>query len=259
MIFWLNVYKANEPAENQMIAFAFIEYSTAAEAASATEGVFMLFGSRLRVQQKENLYLNPNRFGHAFTHTRPMANRINPGDEAISMIFQRGVSVGMAKATNFQGAGVAQSSIPPPAVQYPLNSQFFGRQNPPIAQGTYAPYPFYPSPPPNLSAGAMTFAPSMPDYQTEIPTAIRMADGSYLNPPVHDFHYPPTAAQYLHQAHISSRTPTYQWPVANSAPDPNDLAFMNSDKMRWVFLTFPVTCSRANRRSTHKNGRVAKY
>lgn len=210
-----------------MIAFAFIEYSTAEEAASATEGVFMLFGSRLRVQQKANLYLNPSRYGHALTHTRPMANRFNPDNEALSMIFQRGVSVGMAKATNFPGASVAQSAIPPPAVQYPLNSQFFGRQNPPpIAQGTYAQYPFYPSPPPppppppNLPAGPMTFGPSMPA-------------GSYLNPPVHDFHYPPTAAQYLHQAHISSRTPpTYTWPVANSAPDPNDLAFMNSDKLR---------------------------
>lgn len=218
-----------------MIAFAFIEYSTAEEAASATEGVFMLFGSRLRVQQKENLYLNPSRFGHAFTHTRPMANRFNPDNEAISMIFQRGVSVGLAKATNtnFPGAGVAQSGIPPPAVQYPPNSQFFGRQNNPIAQGTYAQYPFYPSPPPNLPAGPMTFGPSMPDYPPEIPTGIRMPAGSYLNnPPVHDFHYPPTAAQYLHQAHISSRSPTYQWPAANSAPDPNDLAFMNCDKLR---------------------------
>lgn len=232
MRFWWNVYRANEPAENQIIAFAFIEYSTAEEAAIATQGVFMLLGSRLRVQQKENLYLNTNRFGHAFTHTRPMANRFNPNDEAISMVFQRGVSVGMAKATNFQGAGVAQSGIPPHAIQYPLNSQFFGRQNPPLSQGTYAQYPFYPSPPPNLPAGAMTFGPSMPDYQTEIPTGIRMPDGSYLNPPMHDFHYPPTAAQYLHQAHISSRNPTYQWPVANSAPDPNDLAFINSDKLR---------------------------
>ena len=145
--FWWNVYRANESAENQIIAFAFIEYSTAEEAASATQGVFMLLGSRLRVQQKENLYLNTNRFGHAFTHTRPMANRFNPNDEAISMVFQRGVSVGMAKATNFQGAGVAQSGIPPPAIQYPLNSQFFGRQNPPLSQGAYAQYPFYPSPP----------------------------------------------------------------------------------------------------------------
>lgn len=231
MRFWWNIYRVNKSAENQMIAFAFIEYSTPDEAACATQGVFMLLGSRLRIQQKENFYLNSSRFGHAPMQTRPVANRFTPDDEAIAMIFQRGVSVGMAKATNFQGAAVAQSGIPPPAIQYPLNSQFFGRQNSPVAQGTYAQYPFYP--PPNLPAGAaMTFGPSMPDYQTEIPTGLRMADGSYLNPPIHDFHYPPTAAQYLQHAHIPSRTPTYQWPVANSAPDPSDLAFMNSDKLR---------------------------
>lgn len=212
-----------------MIAFAFIEYSTPEEAAGATQGVFMLLGSRLRVQKKENFYLNSSRFGHASTQTRPVVNRFNSDDEAMAMIFQRGVSVGIAKATTFQGPGVAQSSIPPPAVQYPLNGQFF-RPSQPIAQGTYSQYPFYPSP--NLSAGAMTFGPSIPDFQTEIPTGIRMADGSYLNPPIHDFHYPSPAAQYMQHAQIPSRPATYQWPVNNSTPDQNDLAFMNSDRLR---------------------------
>lgn len=214
-----------------MIAFAFIEYSTPEEAARATQGVFMLLGSRLRVQQKENFYLNSSRFGHASAPTRPVPNRfITPDDEAMAMIFQRGVSVGMAKATKFQGASVTQSGIPPPTIQYPVNSQFFGRQNPSIAQGTYSQYPFYPAA--NLSAGAMTFGPSMLDFQTEIPTGIRMADGSYLNQPIHDFQYSAPTAQYLQHPHIPTRAPTYQWPITNSTPDPNDLALMNSDKLR---------------------------
>lgn len=209
-----------------MIAFAFIEYSTPEEATNAIQGVFMLLGSRLRVQQKENFYLNSSRLGHISTQARPVAPRFTPDDEAMALIFQRGVSVGMAKATVFQGAGVAQSGIPPPAVQYPLNSQYFGRQNLQIAQGTYAHYPFYQSQ--NLPAGAMT----MPEFQTEIPTGIRMADGSYLNPPIHEFHYPSPTAQYMQHPHIPTRPPPYQWPVTNSTPDPNDLAFMNSDQLR---------------------------
>lgn len=229
MRFLGNVYRANKSTENQMIAFAFIEYLTPEEAARATRGVFMLLGSRLRVQQKENFYLNTCRFDHTPTQARPAANRSAPDDEAMAMIFQRGVSVGMAKATTFQGTGVAQSAIPPPAIQYPVNSHYF-RQTPPIVQGTYPQYPFYPSS--NISAGALTFGPSMPDFQMEIPTGIRMADGSYLNPPIHDFHYPTPAAQYMQHAPIPPRQPTYQWPITNSTPDPNDLAFMKSDNLR---------------------------
>lgn len=189
----------------------------------------MLLGLRLRVQQKENFYLSSNRFGHIPTQTRPGANRfIASDDEAMAMIFQRGVSVGMAKATSFQGGSVAQSSIPQPTIQYPVSSQFFGRQNPPMAQGTYPQFPFYSSA--NIPAGAMTFSPSMLDFQTEIPTGIRMVDG-YLNPPIQDFHYPSPTAQYMQHPHISTRPPAYQWPITNSTPDPNDLAFMNKDKL----------------------------
>lgn len=160
-----------------MVAFAFIQYSTTEEAACATQGVFMLLGSRLRVQQKENFNVNLNRSGPASRLARPMANQFTPADRAIEMT-----------ATNLQGAGVVSCSISPTAIH---NSQFFIRHIPPVAPGTYDQYPFYP--PPNL---------------------------------------PATAWEYLQHAHILSHTSTYQWPVANSPPDPNDLAFMNSDKLR---------------------------
>lgn len=87
----------------------------------------MLYGSRLRVRREEDFGVD-SRSDHASTLARPVANRFTPDNEAMETVFRRGVSVGTAKATNLQGVGVVQNSLPPTAIQYTLKSQLFGSE-----------------------------------------------------------------------------------------------------------------------------------
>lgn len=106
---------------NGVNIFAFIEYTSYEEATFATSRVVTLQGSRLRVERKESVDVLNRRDMSMVSGGSPRSLYIADNQEALAMLFQRGVSVGMANA-----AAQAHAS---PAAGY--------------GSGTYSYYPQY--------------------------------------------------------------------------------------------------------------------
>ena len=81
-----------------MNTFAFIEYTSYEEAAFATSQVVTLQGSRLRVEHKESVDVYNRRDTSIVSGGSPRNHYISDNQEALTMLFQRGVSIGMANA-----------------------------------------------------------------------------------------------------------------------------------------------------------------
>ena len=106
----------------------------------------------------------------------------------MAVLFQRGVSIGMASAA----ASQAQASPPPVFAPYAYYQ--------PYNQMPYGPY---------VTAN--------PQIDNEASTGLQAHGNNYMPLPMGQFQYPQAPA-YVQYQPVSQR-PVYQWPPANSADD----------------------------------------
>ena len=168
-----------------MNAFAFIEFYTQDEAAFVVQAVWHLAGVRLRVERKEWVDPATRRFSPTKAGGSPPDRFYTDPQEAMAVLFQRGVSIGMANAA----ASQAQASPPP----------------------VYAPYAYY------QPYNQMMYG-SYPQMDTEASTGLQAHGNGYIPMPMGQFQYPQASAYAAQYPPVSNR-PVYQWPPANSADD----------------------------------------
>lgn len=185
--------------------FAFIEYSSYDEASSASSKCITLQGSRLRVEPKESVDQTHRRNVTTMSGGSPRARYIADNQEALAMLFQRGVSVGMANAA-------AQAQVLP-ASSYGAGAYPY---YPHYSQSQYGPYV---SPtttmdgesPSNVQVNGSLYMPSVLGQiaQMQYPTA------------------PPQYVQYPQYQPGPTPRSSYQWPPPasttnneNSTPTP---------------------------------------
>lgn len=152
------------------------------------QGNFSLAGVHLRVERKEWVDPATRRFSPMQAGGSPRDRLYADSQEAMAILFQRGVSIGMANAA----ASQAQASPPP----------------------MYPPYAYY-QPYSQMQYGSYVGA--NPQMENEAATGLQAHGNTYMHMPMGQFQYPqsPTYVQY---APVSQR-PVYQWPPINSADD----------------------------------------
>ena len=170
-----------------MNAFAFIEFYTQEEAAFVVQAVWHLGGVRLRVERKEWVDPATRRFSPIKAGGSPPDRFYTDPQEAMAVLFQRGVSIGMANAA----ASQAQTSPPP----------------------VYSPYAYY------QPYNQMMYG-SYPQMDTEASPGLQAQGNPYMPMPMPmgQFQYP-QASTYTAQYPPASNRPVYQWPPANSTAD----------------------------------------
>lgn len=175
---------------NGVNIFAFVEYTSYDEATFAISQGVTLHGSRLRVEHKESVD-NYNRRDLSFVSGGSPRNRyLADNQEALAMLFQRGVSIGMANA-----AAQVQAL---PASGY--------------GSGAYSYYPHY-----NQSQYGPYVSPSA-TIDSESPSNLQVHGNLYV-PPVMgqmtQMQYPAAPPQYVQYPQYPQPLPArsnYQWP-----------------------------------------------
>lgn len=185
---------------NGVNAFAFIEFFTQEEAAQIpTKGTFVIAGARLRIERKESV--DPFTRRDSFrSGGSPNPRLFAESQEAMAMLFQRGVSIGMANAA----ASQAQAMPPPVYAPYSYYQ--------PYSQPQYGPY----------------VAPNAPN-ENETSTGLQVHGNTYMPQAMGgQFQYPQGPPQYVHYQQCQQRSDYYQWPPGNPnseiATTPADLA-----------------------------------
>lgn len=167
-----------------MNIFAFVEYSSFEEASYATSKCITMQGSRLRIEHKESVDQSNRRNITMMSGGSPQARYIADNQEALAMLFQRGVSIGMANAA-------AQASVMTPA-NYGSN--------------TYSYYPHY-----NPSQYGAYMSPTA-TMDPESPGNAQVNGNLYM---ASQMQYPTVPPQYVpypqYQAVPTPRS-SYQWP-----------------------------------------------
>lgn len=181
---------------NGISSFAFIEFFSQEEAAHAARGVYMLSGARLRVERKEIIDTSPRRDMSLFAGSP--RNRFFPDNEAMALMFQRGVSIGMANAAASQAPVMHPPTMHPPAMHPPV----------------YGQYPYYQ--PLNSQSAYGPFAGQAIGVDNE-PSANLVQGGPYVPPTLGQYQYPQAVSSYTQYSHIPARQSTYQWPPNSSA------------------------------------------
>ena len=97
----------------------------------------MLSGVRLRVERKEIVDTSPGR-DMSFAGGSPR-NRFFADNEAMALMFQRGLSIGMANAAASQAPVMHPPAMHPPAMHPPVYSQYPYYQ-PLSSQSAYGPF-----------------------------------------------------------------------------------------------------------------------
>ena len=180
---------------NGVNIFAFVEYTSYEEAAFAISQVITFQGSRLRVEHKESVDVHNRRDMSIVSGGSPRNRFIADNQEALAILFQRGVSVGMANA-----AAQAQSL---PASAY--------------ASGAYSYYPHY-----NQSQYGPYMSPTT-TIESESPANMFVHGNQYMPPMmghVGQMQYPTAPPQYVPYSQYQQPTPpqasvarsNYQWP-----------------------------------------------
>ncbi|KAL9600611.1 MAG: hypothetical protein Q9219_003044 [cf. Caloplaca sp. 3 TL-2023] len=178
--------------------FAFIEFHSTAEAEYALSVKFELGGHHLRVERKESAEALVRRDA-IFSGGSPR-NRFPTGSQnTMAMMFQHGVSVGMANASASQSP-TAAASLFTPYSSYPLSG--------------VSPYVTFPSsgrlienePSQGLHAHAQAFVPQSMQH------GMNSGLGQYQVPTITAAH----TAHYLPNSNWAQRTTNYQWPPADS-------------------------------------------
>ncbi len=152
---------------------------------------FALGGVRLRVERKEWVDTATRRFSPVKSGASPREHLYTDSQEAMAVLFQRGVTIGMANAA---AASQAQVSPSPLFTQYPYY--------PPYSQMPYGSY-----------IGAN------PQMDIEASSGLSAHGNTYMSMPMGQFQYPQAPA-YVQYQPVSQR-PVYQWPPANSTDNTN--------------------------------------
>ena len=166
--------------------FAFIEFFSQDEAIRAAGGVYVLSGVYLRVERKETIEPHPRRGLSIMTGGSPQ-NRYLADNEAMALMFQRGLSIGMANA-----ASSPVQPVPPPA---------------------FAPYPYYQ--PVNSPSAYNPYADPALAMTNEAPATLQVPGNTYLPQAMgNPLQYPQAVSPYT-VGQFPARQNTYQWPPAN--------------------------------------------
>lgn len=174
-----------------MNGFAFIEFFSQEEAARAARGNYKISDTRLRVEPKETIEPSPRRNLSILTGGSPR-NRYLADNEAMALMFQRGLSIGLANAT----ASPAPSMVPP----------------------SYAPYPYYQAVNPPTTFNAY-IGPTV-GIENEVSSNIPLQGNAYIPQPLNHYQYSQEIFPYgLGQ--FPARQNTYQWPPSNEGADSN--------------------------------------
>ncbi|KAL8734416.1 MAG: hypothetical protein Q9181_003219 [Wetmoreana brouardii] len=186
----------NGPGVN---TFAFIQFCSIEEADRAACYLYQLQGHRLRVERKESVESLARRdamFSGGSPRNRPSAN----SQKTMELMFQRGVSVGMANAT------ASQSPTAAPSI-YPAYNTLQHYSVPHFAPAASPSRVIEHEPSQGLQAHAPAFVPQSLQHgmapmlgQYELPTIMQAQTAQYT----------PTNAW-------TQRTTNYQWPPAASA------------------------------------------
>ncbi len=151
----------------------------------------MMYGIRLRVQKKGNF--NPN---FPRSHTPSISNiglsDTQTNDNAMALIFQRGISFGIAQAAN-------SSRIP-----NQIHRSVFGNNSPVISSnpGTFTTYP-----PALIANPGPQWMPYSHDISHPRLSHIGFMDGSLINNQAPEIQYSKS---------LNFRNATYEWPLRTS-------------------------------------------
>ena len=174
-----------------MNGFAFIEFFSQEEAARAARGNYKILDTRLRVEPKETIEPSPRRNLSILNGGSPR-NRYLADNEAMALMFQRGLSIGFANATASPAPSMAPASFTP--------YHYYQAMNP---QTTFNPYIGQPV-----------------GIENEFPSNIPLQSNAYMPQPLNQYQYTEEVFPYgLGQ--FPARQNTYQWPPSNATADGN--------------------------------------
>ena len=174
-----------------MNIFAFVEYHDHDEVAFATQQVVTMQGVRLRVEQKESIDQYNRRDMAMVSGGSPRDRYFAESQDALAMLFQRGVSVGMANAAASQAQAL-------PAPNY--------------GAGAYPYYPTY-----NQSQYGQYFNPAAIPFESESPSGAHMHGNLYMPNGMAQMQFPTAPPQYIQYPQYPQPAPrptNYQWPPA---------------------------------------------
>ncbi|KAI4248439.1 MAG: hypothetical protein L6R40_000999 [Gallowayella cf. fulva] len=178
--------------------FAFLQFHSAEEAEIAARLFYQLDGHRLRVERKESAESLAHR-DTGLSGGSPRNSRFDSNtQDTMAMLFQHGVSVGMANANASQSPTAAASMYSPWSTY-----QHFGLPH----VTTMAPGGrFMENDSQGLQAHASAFVP--PTLQQGLSPTL----GHYQVPTI----TPAQTAHYMPYGHMAQRTTSYQWPPVTS-------------------------------------------
>ncbi|KAL8845345.1 MAG: hypothetical protein Q9176_000516 [Flavoplaca citrina] len=187
-----------KPSVNARVnTFAFLQFHTVEEAEIAARLFYQIDGHRLRVERKVSAESLAQR-EHMFSGGSPRDRVSSNAHDTMAMLFQHGVSVGMANA----GATQSPTSAPPlytPWSGYqhfglsPMVTMSAGSRLDNDTQGVPAAHP-------------STFVP--PSFSSGMSPAL----GQYQMPTI----TPAQTAHYMPYGNMAHRTTNYQWPPVTS-------------------------------------------
>lgn len=163
----------------------------------------MVAGVRLRVERKEIVDTSPRRDVSFFAAGNPRSPYF-ADNEAMALMFQRGVSIGMANAAASQAPVMHPPTMHSPAMHPPAI-------HPPI----YGQYPYYQ--PLNSQSAYGPFVGTAIGVDNETPANLQVQGGQFVPPTMGQYQYPQAVSSYAQFSHIPARQSTYQWPPNNSA------------------------------------------
>lgn len=180
--------------------------------------IYELGGNRLRVERKESLEFVGRRDISSLTGGSPRSNMFTDSPEAMALLFQRGVSVGMANAAASQNHTLSPSIYAPYQLYQPLTTQYGSfttptghldnepQNNLPVQGNQYLPHGISP-------ALSQAMPPAVPTYSAfQLPSL------------------PPGSSQYIQHPNWHQRTSNYQWPpVASSGGSSNATSATKKD------------------------------
>ena len=185
--------------------FAFIEFSLREEAASALQQIVNLQGNRLRIEQKESIdpYSRRDLATGTASSGSPRTRYLTESQDALALLFQRGVTVGMANAANSQALSVGMAN--------PATTQ---AQAMPAPNYGAAAYPYYS--PFNQTQYGQYFPQATIALEND--PGLQIHGNPYLPTNMNSVQYPTALPSYVpHYPQPAPRPTNYQWPPPNDS------------------------------------------
>ncbi|KAL8818781.1 MAG: hypothetical protein Q9223_002660 [Gallowayella weberi] len=189
---------ANSQSETAGVnTFAFLQFHTVEEAEIAARLFYQLDGHRLRVERKESAESLAHRDA-VFSGGSPRNTRLpSNAQDTMAMLFQHGVSVGMANANASQSTTAASSMYSPWSTYSPYG---LPQMTTMLPGGRYID---------NEGQGPQVHAAFVPQALQQ---GMGPALGHFQLPTI----TPAQTAQYMPYASTTQRTSNYQWPPVTS-------------------------------------------